>query len=122
MPWEAAISAAPGVDQAVTIGSRWGTLRNPAVTAMLRHRAATQDEVWAGSAPTALAASMMMAIVLPNPIRAAITAETTMDRRIGVAPEGDVEARPFRTIAPQGPEQAAGPSGRPTEPAGRGWA
>src|SRR3954465_8297559 len=66
IPLEAAISAAPGVDQAVTIGIRWRTLRNPAVAAMLRHRAATHDEVWAASAPTALVASMMIAIVLPK--------------------------------------------------------
>src|SRR4051794_19720977 len=87
IPLDAAISAAPGVDQAVTIGIRWRTLRNPAVAAMLRHRAATHDEVWAASAPTALVASMMIAIVLPKPIRAAMTPETTMDRRIVAAPD-----------------------------------
>ena len=87
IPLDAAISAAPGVDQAVTIGIRWRALKNPAVAAMLRHRAATQDEVCAASAPTALAASRMIAIVLPKPIRAATIPETTMDRRIFAAPD-----------------------------------
>ena len=49
---------------------------------MARHRAATQEEVCAASAPTACAAAMMIAIVLPNPTRAATTADVTIDRRM----------------------------------------
>ena len=52
------------------------------MAAVARQRDATQDEVWAGSAPTAWAAAMMMAIVLPNPTRAATTADVTIDRRM----------------------------------------
>jgi hypothetical protein len=54
----------------------------PLVAAMDRHRAATHEVVWAGSAPTAWAAAMMSAIVLPNPTRAATTADVTIDRRM----------------------------------------
>src|SRR5215210_952163 len=57
-------------------------LRKPLVAAMARHRAATHDEVCAASAPTAWAAAMMMAIVLPKPTRAATTADVTIDRRM----------------------------------------
>ncbi|GEO18363.1 hypothetical protein MAE02_60590 [Microvirga aerophila] len=52
------------------------------MAAIDRHRAATQEEVCAASAPTAFAAAMMIAMVLPNPTRAATTAEVMIDRRI----------------------------------------
>ena len=82
-PLVAPMSAAPGVDQAVMIGRRWRRLRKPLVAAMLRQSAATQEEVWAEVAPTAWAAAMMSAIVLPKPTRAATTADVTIDSRIG---------------------------------------
>ena len=47
-PVEAAIRAAPGVDQAVMIGSRWRMLSKVLVAAMARQRAATQEMVCAG--------------------------------------------------------------------------
>ena len=50
-PPVAAISAAPGVDQAVMIGWRWRRLSQLLVAAMARQSAVTQDEVCAGSAP-----------------------------------------------------------------------
>ena len=88
MPPEAAISAAPGVDQAVMAGILWRRLSKPPVAAMARQSAATQDEVWPESAPTARAAATTMAIVPPKPTSAATTAEMTTDaRRAGRAGE-----------------------------------
>jgi hypothetical protein len=60
---------------------------------MLRQSAATHDEVCAGVAPTACAAAMMSAMVLPKPTRAATIAEVMIDSRIG---RSSVQAWPFR--------------------------
>ena len=54
MPLDAAISAAPGVDQAVTIGMPVADAQEALVAAMLRQSAATQEVVWAASAPDRL--------------------------------------------------------------------
>ncbi len=48
---------------------------------MLRQIAATHDVVWAAFAPTACAAAMTIAMVLPKPTRAAMKAEETMEGR-----------------------------------------
>ena len=80
-PPVAAISAAPGVDQAVMIGWRWRRLSQLLVAAMARQSAVTQEEVCAGSAPTARAAATTIANVPPKPTMAATTAETMIDRR-----------------------------------------
>jgi hypothetical protein len=52
------------------------------MAAVAKHKDATHDDVCAASAPTAWAAAMMMAIVLPKPTRAATTADVTIDRRM----------------------------------------
>ena len=44
-PDEAAINAAPGVDQAVTIGMRWCTLKIAVVAITETHSIATQEDV-----------------------------------------------------------------------------
>lgn len=49
---------------------------------MLRQMAATHDVVCAAVAPSACAAAMTIATVLPNPTRAATKAEETMDGRM----------------------------------------
>ena len=76
-----AISAAPGVDQAVMIGWRWRMLSQMLVAAMARHSAVTQDAVWSASAPTARAAATTIASVPPKPTNAATSAETITDSR-----------------------------------------
>src|SRR5690606_17132584 len=78
-PAEEAISAAPGVDHAAMMGMRWRRLRYPLVAATARHRAATQDDVCATSAPTACAAATMSATVPPKPTSAATMADITTD-------------------------------------------
>ncbi len=82
IPVVVAIRAAPGVDQAATMGMRWRTLRIAVVTAVARHSADTHDDVCSGLAPTALAASRMMATEPPNPTMMATKAEMTTDGRI----------------------------------------
>ena len=64
-PVEAAISAAPGVDQASTTGMRWVYDKNADPTALAMQTAKTQDAVCAGVAPTAAAAASTRAMVDP---------------------------------------------------------
>ena len=93
-------------------------LRTALVRAMLRHRAATQEAVWSASAPTARAAAMMIAMVLPKPTRAATTAEVTIDRRMnrfrsGGGGGGSGQAMPeevFRRVFGHGPRTRLFPS------------
>ena len=81
-PCEPAMSAAPGVDQAVMIGMRWRQPRKALLAAMDRQRPMTAEEVCAGVAPTACDAATMRARVPPKPTRAATTAEVTIEERI----------------------------------------
>ena len=78
-PLLVAIKAAPGVDQAVTMGRRWLTLRTPLVTAMEMQRAATHDPVCSGVAPTPSAAASTTATDPPKPTITATMAERTRE-------------------------------------------
>ena len=65
IPEVAAMSAAPGVDQASTTGTRVPQLRAAEPRPLATDTAATQDAVCAASAPTAAAAASTSAIVEP---------------------------------------------------------
>ena len=71
---EAAISAAPGVDQAVMMGRRCRRLRIAVEPAMAQQMAVIHDAVSARVACTASAAASTMAIDPPQPTMAAVTA------------------------------------------------
>lgn len=64
-PVEAAIRAAPGVDQANTMGMRVHRLRPAEPMPLATLTAATQEAVCMGVAPTAAAAARTRAIVEP---------------------------------------------------------
>ena len=74
---DAAISAAPGVDQAVIRGNLWCTLRIAAAAAIARQMQVIHDAVSAGVARSASAAANTMAIEPAQPTIAAVTAATT---------------------------------------------
>ena len=65
MPLEAAISAAPGVDQASTIGIRFQVLSKAEPMALPKQIAATHEAACTGLAPTACAAASTSAMVEP---------------------------------------------------------
>jgi hypothetical protein len=67
-------SAAPGVDQAATIGFLVARLRPKEAMAMPMQTAVTQETISCGPAPTERAASTMSATVPPKPTTVATTA------------------------------------------------
>src|SRR4051812_22215883 len=81
-PLEAAISAKPGVDQAVITGILVRQESQRLSTAIARQMAVTQLAVSICVAPTAFAAAMTIASVPPKPTIAATKADTGMERRI----------------------------------------
>ena len=81
-PLDAAISARPGVDQAVMTGIFVRQDSHRLSIAMARQSAVTQLAVSICVAPTALAAAMTMASVPPKPTMAATKADIGMEMRI----------------------------------------
>ena len=79
MPWVAAISAAPGVDQAVSTGRRYHSDSSRLLAPMPRPRAQIQEAVCAGVAPKAWAAAKTMATELVKPTSTATKPATTAD-------------------------------------------
>ena len=79
---EAAIRAAPGVDQAATIGMRWPRLRISDEAAVARHMAAIHDVVSAVLAPIDCAAASTSGTEPPKPTVAATTADAMTEMRM----------------------------------------
>ena len=69
-----ATSTTPGVDQAVITGIRYRFDRTSVVTAMPKHRAATQEALCADVAPSTRAASTTSNMVLANPTMTVVNA------------------------------------------------
>jgi len=84
-PFDAAISATPGVDQAVMTGILVRQDSHRLSIAIARQIAVTQLAVSTCVAPTALAAAMTMASVPPKPMIAATKADTGMEIRMSLA-------------------------------------
>ena len=79
---EAVINAAPGVDHAVMIGSRWRTLRIAVEVLIAKQTAVIHDAVSAGDACRLSAAASTMAMDPPQPTIAAVIAATRGARDI----------------------------------------
>ena len=92
-PLEAAISARPGVDQAVMTGILVRQDSHRHSTAMARQIAVTPLAVSTCVAPTALAAARTMANVPPKPTIAATKADIGMEMRIVRRPAGPCRRR-----------------------------